>query len=95
MKAYQTLKGGGQSTEIEGDQAKQAQGRMNIALSEAEYKKALTDFLSAYRRGLENLKKVANQKRREGDSKSRRSTDKITEEERRELEALKLELGKQ
>ena len=95
MKAYQTLKGGGQITEIEGDQAKQAQGRMNIALSEAEYKKALTDFLSAYRRGLENLKKVANQKRREGDSKSRRSTDKITEEERRELEALKLELGKQ
>jgi len=99
MKAYQTLKGGGQITEIEGDQAKQAQGRMNIALSEKEYKKALTDFLDAYRRGLEKLKGVAypvgtNPQRRKGDSKSRRSTDNLTEEETREMETLKLELGK-
>ena len=99
MKAYQTLKGGGQITEIEGDQAKQAQGRMNIALSEKEYKKALTDFLDAYRRGLEKLKGVAypvgtNPQRRKGDSKSRRSTDNLTEEEMREMETLKLELGK-
>ena len=73
MKAYQTLKGGGQITEIEGDQAKQAQGRMNIALSEVEYKKALTDFLDAYRRGLEKRKGVAypvgtNPQRRKGEA---------------------------
>ena len=73
MQAYQTLKGGGQITEIEGRQAKQALARMNISLSEVEYKKALNEFLDAYRRGMEKMRRVSG---RSGATPQRRATDK-------------------
>jgi len=99
MTAYKGLKGGGPITDIEGNKAQSALARMDQAQSPEDYKSALLDLkaivLEAYQDTLERSKLSVSPKRREGDSKSRRSTDKITEEERRELEALKLELGKQ
>ena len=97
--AYKGLKGGGPITDIEGNKAQSALARMDQAQSPEDYKSALLDLkaivLEAYEDTLEKSRLSVSPKRREGDSKSRRSTDKITEEERRELEALKLELGKQ
>jgi hypothetical protein len=99
MTAYKGLKGGGPITDIEGNKAQSALARMDQAQSPEDYKSALLDLkaivLEAYEDTLEKSRLSVSPKRREGDSKSRRSTDKITEEERRELEALKLELGKQ
>ena len=46
MQAYQTLKGGGQITEIEGQKATEAMQRIDTARSEKEYKKAADDFIS-------------------------------------------------
>lgn len=46
MQAYQTLKGGGQITEIEGQKATEALSRMGRASSEKEYLKAADDFIS-------------------------------------------------
>lgn len=44
LQAYQSLKGGGQITEIEGTKAEQAQARLNEAQSEQEYVNALNDM---------------------------------------------------
>lgn len=44
LQAYQSLKGGGQITEIEGKKAEQAQARLNEAQSEEEYLKALQEM---------------------------------------------------
>ena len=44
LEAYQSLKGGGQITEIEGLKAEQAQSRLNEAQSEGEYLKALNEM---------------------------------------------------
>lgn len=45
MQAYQSLKGGGQITEIEGKKAEEAQNRLNEAQSEQEYLNALQEML--------------------------------------------------
>jgi len=54
--AFETLKGGGQITEKEGEQAQAALARMNRAQSKKEYVAALDDFLSAIKSGLAKLK---------------------------------------
>jgi hypothetical protein len=62
MKAYETLKGGGQITEIEGEQAKKALARMDISLKESEYVEALNEFLDAYYAGLEKMRRASGAK---------------------------------
>lgn len=59
MQAYQTLKGGGQITEIEGTKATNAITRMNRAQSEEEFVKAAREFQDAYHAGVSKLKKQA------------------------------------
>ena len=44
LEAYQSLKGGGQITEVEGNKAQQAQARLNAAQSEEEYLVALNEM---------------------------------------------------
>ncbi len=46
LEAFESLKGGGQITQIEGDKATQAISRMNTAQSEAEFKAAANEFQS-------------------------------------------------
>lgn len=45
MQAYETLKGGGQITELEGQKATDALSRMKTSQSEEEYKKAADEFI--------------------------------------------------
>lgn len=44
LAAFESLKGGGQITEIEGQKAEQAIARLDLAQSEEDYKKALRDL---------------------------------------------------
>lgn len=60
LDAYQSLKGGGQITEIEGKKAEQAKARLNTAQSTDDYIKALNDLKSAVSKGLERAKREAN-----------------------------------
>jgi hypothetical protein len=46
LQAFESLKGGGAITEIEGQKATQAISRMNAATSEREFKAAANDFLA-------------------------------------------------
>lgn len=59
MQAYQTLKGGGQITEVEGKKATDAMSRMDNALSEEEFIKASNDFKEVLVRGVARAKKKA------------------------------------
>jgi len=59
LEAFQTLKGGGQITEIEGRKATQAITRMNKSQSEAEYMKAAREFQEVIRAGVERAKRKA------------------------------------
>ena len=56
MAAYDTLKGGGQITEIEGQKGTTAITRMNTAQSEAEFVKAAREFQSVIKGGVERAK---------------------------------------
>jgi hypothetical protein len=53
LDAYQSLKGGGVITEIEGLKAEQAKARMDSAQSDEEFREALNDYANALRRGLQ------------------------------------------
>lgn len=53
LDAYQSLKGGGVITEIEGLKAEQAKARMDTAQSDEEFRAALNDYANALRRGLQ------------------------------------------
>lgn len=53
LQAYETLKGGGQITEVEGQEAKNAIARMDAAQSEGAYLKALEDYERIIRKGVE------------------------------------------
>jgi len=57
--AYETLKGGGQITEIESRKAEQAIARMETSQSQAEYLQALDEFEQATRNGYEKLLSIA------------------------------------
>lgn len=59
LQAYQTLKGGGQITEVEGTKAENAIARLNTAQSDDEFMSALNDFESVIRVGLERAKQQA------------------------------------
>jgi len=56
LAAFETLKGGGQITQIEGEKAQNAINRMNTAQSEEDFILAARDFQSAVRIGIEKLK---------------------------------------
>lgn len=51
MQAFQSLKGGGQITEVEGKKATDAIARMNTSASEEEFKKAAQDFKAVINAG--------------------------------------------
>ena len=53
LQAFETLKGGGQITEVEGRKATDAISRMNPEASEKEFKKAADDFKKVIQKGLE------------------------------------------
>ena len=56
LEAYNTLKGGGSITEVEGQKATQAITRMSTAQSEAEFKTAARDFQDVLRKGIDRAK---------------------------------------
>jgi hypothetical protein len=59
LQAFETLKGGGQITVIEGDKATAALNRMGLAQSEKEFVQAAREFQSLVRTGVERAKKMA------------------------------------
>jgi hypothetical protein len=56
LEAYNTLKGGGSITEVEGQKATQAITRMSLAQSEKEFKAAAREFQTILRKGIERSK---------------------------------------
>lgn len=56
MQAYETLKGGGQITEVEGQQAKEAIARMDAAQSEGAFTSALDDYQRIIKKGMERAR---------------------------------------
>lgn len=67
MQAFESLKGGGQITEVEGLKAEQAMARMNRAQSEEDYKRALQDFRDVIERGMQTAQSRAGQGGAEND----------------------------
>ena len=61
LEAFETLKGGGQITEIEGIKATQAISRMERAQSEEEFKNAGQEFQGIIRKGVERASNKAGQ----------------------------------
>lgn len=59
LEAFETLKGGGQITQIEGEKATQAMSRMNTSNSQEEYKKAAREFQDIIRQGINRAKDKA------------------------------------
>jgi hypothetical protein len=59
LEAFESLKGGGAITEIEGAKATQAISRMNNAQSEVEYVKAARELQEVVRKGVERARKKA------------------------------------
>ena len=63
LQAFQKLKGGGQITEIEGTKAEQAIARLQATgVSEADYRKALTDLRDIARNGVIRAQVMAGQR---------------------------------
>lgn len=58
LQAYETLKGAGQITEIEGEKATNALSRMRTSVSEAEFREAAEEFMIE----LDRLQKIAEQR---------------------------------
>jgi hypothetical protein len=56
LEAFETLKGGGQITEVEGKKATDAISRMNTSATEQEFKKAAREFQDVVRNGLNRAK---------------------------------------
>ena len=59
LQARQLLKGGGAITDFESGKAEKAFIRMNEAMNEEDFRKAMTDFLDAVRAGLPKLRTAA------------------------------------
>ena len=59
LQAFESLKGGGQITQIEGEKATQAMSRMNTSNSQEEYKKAAREFQDIIRSGINRAKQKA------------------------------------
>ncbi len=58
LQAYETLKGGGHITEVEGKKATDAISRMDASSSEKEFVNAAREFQTAIRAGVERAKKA-------------------------------------
>lgn len=58
LQAFETLKGGGQITEVEGRKATDAISRMNPEASEQEFTKAANEFKAIIQRGIERAQKA-------------------------------------
>lgn len=78
LEAFETLKGGGQITEIEGEKATQAINRMKRAQSESEFKNAAREFQDSIRKGVERASNQAGVKMPQYNRKSYMSPDGIT-----------------
>jgi hypothetical protein len=61
LQAFQSLKGGGAITEMEGAKAQAAIARLSRAQSTADYKKALQDLKAVMKAGVERQRKQAGQ----------------------------------
>lgn len=61
LQAYQSLKGGGAITEIEGKKAEQAIGRLNRAQSEEDFNQAVSDLQDVVAVGLSRARRRAQQ----------------------------------
>lgn len=61
LEAFESLKGGGQITQIEGEKATQAMSRMNKANTEEEFKKAAEEFKGILRNGVNRARLRAGQ----------------------------------
>jgi hypothetical protein len=59
LEAFESLKGGGAITEVEGAKATQAISRMNKAQSEVEYVKAARELQEVVRKGVDRARKKA------------------------------------
>ena len=59
MQAFESLKGGGQITNVEGDKATRAISRMQVAQSEDEFDEAAKELLGVVKLGAERAKKKA------------------------------------
>jgi len=59
LQAFQSLKGGGQITEVEGKKATDAISRMNNSQSEGEFVKAANEFKQIIQQGVDRAKKKA------------------------------------
>lgn len=59
LQAYETLKGGGQITEVEGQKAQNAIARMQSTQSEKAFVEAADEFIGVVKRGLERAKRKA------------------------------------
>lgn len=59
LEAFETLKGGGQITQIEGDKATAAMGRLGRAQTEKEYKASLRELKNILQRGVARAKSSA------------------------------------
>jgi hypothetical protein len=59
LQAYETLKGGGQITEVEGAKAEAAIARMNDAQSEPAFLESLKEFKEIIRGGVERAQRGA------------------------------------
>ena len=60
LQAYQTLKGGGSITEIEGAKAQEAQARLSTAQNKQDFDKALNDFETTLRGDFERVQRKVN-----------------------------------
>lgn len=60
LEAFNTLKGGGQITEVEGKKATDAIARMDNATSESEFRAAVRDYQDVIRKGMNRAKMKAN-----------------------------------
>lgn len=61
LEAFESLKGGGQITQIEGEKATQAMSRMNVANTEEEFTKAAREFQQIIRNGTNRARLRAGQ----------------------------------
>lgn len=59
LEAFETLKGGGQITEIEGEKATQAMSRMNTSNSQEEYIKSARELQDIIKKGINRTKQKA------------------------------------
>lgn len=66
LEAFETLKGGGQITQIEGEKATQAMSRMEKANTEEEFIKASREFQDIIRRGIGRAKGKAGMQQPQG-----------------------------